>query len=69
MTNDRSKPAPQRGRREKESRRLRETAEARSAGEERLSDDALVDEASQESFPASDPPSFMGGSRPGRPPR
>jgi hypothetical protein len=42
---------------------------ARNPPDEFLNDDELVDEASQDSFPASDPPSFMAISNPGRPPR
>jgi hypothetical protein len=41
----------------------------RSPPDEFLNDDELIDEASQDSFPASDPPSFMSVSSPGRPPR
>jgi hypothetical protein len=32
-----------------------------------LNDDELIDEASQDSFPASDPPSFMAVTKPGTP--
>ena len=43
---------------------------AESRGTDRpMSDDELIDEASEDSFPASDPPSFMAVNRPGRPQR
>ena len=34
---------------------------------DRPQDDAQVDEAVDETFPASDPPAYMGGTRPGAP--
>lgn len=52
-----------------EERPARRRAGNRTAPRPPLSESELVDEASEESFPASDPPSFMGRSSPGRPRR